>query len=454
MDKKIQEIYNYIILNKLIKSDDLVIVGFSGGADSTALLYILDRLKDMLGISIYACHIHHGIRGFEADEDLNFVESFCKKRNIEYKIYMENIPKFAKEKSLSLEEAGRIKRYADFFDLATTLEKKRNKNIKIAIAHNKNDNVETIILNLLRGSGLKGLAGISLKRKNIIRPLLDTKRSDIEILLKDKNINYRTDSTNLSDDYTRNIIRHKIINIFTEQINAASIDHIIRGAKFIGEADEFIVAEAKKLEEDLFIYEDNKLVGFKFEKLKNEAKILRTYFIRSFLAQILKKLKDIEFVHIEKIDELIFMDTGKSLNLPYNLKLYKNYNSIIQVNERKVFVDKNLNLSGLFSLRVFESEDFEIPDLKYTKYIDYDRIIEPLSFRVRQSGDYIYIKNGKKSVKAFMIDEKIEKNSRDEIPLVCIKNDIIWIVGKRLSEAYKVNKNTKKILEITYKKGN
>ena len=217
-------------------------------------------------------------------------------------------------------------------------------------------------------------------------------------------------------------------------------------------ADEFIDEKAREISKEIFIYRNTGLVGFKFEKLKKEKKILRTYFIRIFIKEILNKLKDIEAVHIDMLDNLIFMETGKSINFPYKLRFYKNYDSIL-LDRGDADNKKEKDLKEDFELRVFENKNFKIDDLIYTKYVDYPKIEKVLSFRTRETGDYIYIKAGKKSIKSFMIDEKIEAKDRNKIPLVAMGKDIIWIVGKRLSEAYKVDDSTKRILEIKYKRG-
>lgn len=452
MKKELEGIYRYIKDNKLIEKEDVVLVAVSGGADSMALLYILQIFKADLDIELCVCHVHHGIRGEEADGDANYVKEYCIKNNLEYRGYKEDIINLAKEKSLSLEEAGRFRRYEIFDSLSEELEKEKGRKVKIAVAHNKNDNAETIIMNLCRGTGLKGLSGIKLNRKNIIRPLLYTDRSKIEEILKDAKISYRVDSTNLGDDYTRNIIRHKILPVLQEDINNASVENIVKSSKFINMADEFIDEKAREISKEIFIYRDTGLVGFKFEKLKKEKKILRTYFIRIFIKEILNKLKDIEAVHIDMLDNLIFMETGKSINFPYKLRFYKTYDSIL-LDKGDADNKKEKDLEEDFELRVFENKNFKIDDLIYTKYVDYAKIGEVLSFRTRETGDYIYIKAGKKSIKSFMIDEKIEAKDRNKIPLVAMGKDIIWIVGKRLSEAYKVDDSTKRILEIKYKRG-
>ena len=452
MKKELEGIYRYIKDNKLIEKEDVVLVAVSGGADSMALLYILQIFKADLDIELCVCHVHHGIRGEEADGDANYVKEYCTKNNLEYREYKEDIINLAKEKSLSLEEAGRLRRYEIFDSLSGELEKEKGRKVKIAVAHNKNDNAETIIMNLCRGTGLKGLSGIKLNRKNIIRPLLYTDRSKIEEILKDAKISYRVDSTNLGDDYKRNIIRHKILPVLQEDINNASVENIVKSSKFINMADEFIDEKAREISKEIFIYRNTGLVGFKFEKLKKEKKILRTYFIRIFIKEILNKLKDIEAVHIDMLDNLIFMETGKSINFPYKLRFYKTYDSIL-LDRGDADNKKEKDLKEDFELRVFENKNFKIDDLIYTKYVDYAKIEKVLSFRTRETGDYIYIKAGKKSIKSFMIDEKIEAKDRNKIPLVAMGKDIIWIVGKRLSEAYKVDDSTKRILEIKYKRG-
>ncbi len=202
MDEFTGKILNFIRKNKMLTGPETVVVGFSGGADSTALLNVLWELKDILGIKLYALHLNHGIRS-EASEDAEFCCKFCKEREIECRIVSANVPEMAKELKLTEEEAGRKARYEAFNQYAKELGAGY-----IAVAHHENDVAETLLMNLLRGTGLHGGSSIRPVRDNIIRPLLCVSRSDIEEYLGKRDISFCTDKTNLENTHTRNILRN------------------------------------------------------------------------------------------------------------------------------------------------------------------------------------------------------------------------------------------------------
>ena len=204
---------HFIEENQLIKKGDRIVLGVSGGADSICLLHILSCIQKALEIRLFVVHINHGIRGEEAKRDEDFVRDFCKRLNVEFFAFHYDIKKMAREQKISEEEAGRKARYSTFDTVAKKIIQKEGvdaQNVKIAIAHNKDDNAETILHNLSRGSGISGLKGILAQNGNIIRPLLCFSRQEIEEYLSKNNIEYMTDSTNLENEYTRNILRNEV----------------------------------------------------------------------------------------------------------------------------------------------------------------------------------------------------------------------------------------------------
>ena len=206
----IDTLSHFIKDNNLIEKGDRIVLGVSGGADSICLLHILNELKKALEIRLFVVHINHGIRGEEASRDENYVREFCKKLNVEFFSFHYNIPKVADMLKISEEEAGRKARYESFENVSkdiSKIEKIDISKIKIAVAHNKNDTAETMLHNLTRGSGISGLKGILAKNGRIIRPLLSFTRDEIEEYLDKNKIKYMTDSTNLENEYTRNILR-------------------------------------------------------------------------------------------------------------------------------------------------------------------------------------------------------------------------------------------------------
>jgi len=207
----IEKVYSTIVKYNMINEGDRILVGFSGGADSLFLIHSLIELKKRINIEIYASHVNHGIRGDEAKKDENFVREYCLKHNI--LLYNKNvdIPEISEKNKISEETAGRNERYKFFKEVC----QKNNIN-KIAVAHNMNDSVETVIHNMIRGASLNGLCGIKPVYKNIIRPIIEVTRQEIELYLKENDLTYCTDSTNACDIYTRNKIRNNILKCMSE----------------------------------------------------------------------------------------------------------------------------------------------------------------------------------------------------------------------------------------------
>ena len=219
--------YTLALKNKVMKAIDdysmlrgasKVVVGFSGGADSVCLLHILSKLRNEIGFEIIGAHVNHGIRGDEALRDADFAQDFCKQLGVAFKLLNVDCVSKAREMGVSVEECGRLLRYDFFYSLADC-------NTRIATAHNSNDNTETVLFNLARGSSVKGVGGIPPVRGNIIRPLIYCARKEIEGYSRENNLQFVTDSTNLCDDYTRNKIRHKILPVL-EEINPEAVSNV------------------------------------------------------------------------------------------------------------------------------------------------------------------------------------------------------------------------------------
>lgn len=457
-DKMFDRVNKSLLAENILTYDMGIVAGVSGGADSIAMLDILYKLSEIYNIYIKVVHVNHGIRGKEAKRDADFVESICQKYSLDYKLINVDASAYSRDNKMSIEEAGRNLRYKYFYEEVKFIKSiKKISNIRIAIAHNKDDNAETILMNLVRGSGLKGLAGIKLKRDIIIRPLLSISRKEIEEYIRENGLSYITDSSNLGNDYTRNRIRHNIVPELVNNINKKSVDNIVRAGKFIEMADEYISLEAKVFCEKYLLKKDDSIY-IKDEDIYSKSKILRAYIFKNILEGLSKSAKDIAAAHIEDIDKLRHLKTGKKLSLPYNIEARKDYSGIFLYKKEdikgEVIFDIKKEKNKIQTKILDYKPDIDIPKSKYHKYFDYNLSGENYEIRFRKTGDYIYINGlGKKTVKAYMIDEKIPSAIRDRIPLIANGSHILWIIGYRISDYYKINKNTEKILEIRYRKG-
>ncbi len=475
----------FIRKENMIQKGDHILAGVSGGADSVCLLVLLHSLMDELSFKLSVLHVNHGIRQ-EASEDADYVKTLCDNYKVPFYLEEIDVPGMTRELSIGEEEAGRLARYDLFY-------KKMDKigAGKLAVAHNMNDQAETFIMNLARGSGLRGLSGIRAVRDKIIRPLLMTSREDIEAYLQDQNILFKTDATNLEDDHTRNRIRHHILPYMTRDINSETLSHISRAAAELSYAQEYIESQAAKwlddngfgMDKDL---EFNKNAGYdegmhssyrlSLQGYRSQPYIIRKYIIMKLLDLVTMHRKDITQAHIEAADRLCMDKAGsKKLNLPYGIRLIRSYDELEIALGRDAVIDDDelvVDLEAInkadngyifsfnntdFRARIIEiqeddTEDFisKVPRLPYTKWFDYDKILSCPTFRFRRVGDYIVIdKEGhKKSLKKFMTDAKIPENKRNSVILMADGDSIMWVLGYRTSCAYEISASTKHILEI------
>ena len=385
MDRFENRILTYIRENELIREGDSVTLGFSGGADSVCLLTVLHNLKRLLKISIQAVHVNHNLRGAEALRDENYCLSYAGELGVPCEAVSIDVTGYAGEHGLTEEEAGRILRYevlqekaaafaAETATLARDASSKtptkretqyrygeikanaetatvhnqhgrdhcseskageavaaavQRRRALIAVAHHADDQAETVLLNLMRGSGLKGLAGMRPKRDNIIRPLLGVSRADILNYLGSHGISYVDDSTNFENDHTRNRLRNIIIPELKASVNSAASEHITLSAAIIRDADEYIQAEAGRFVDALPQPETGEsviILKINQRELKEKARILRRYVIIEALGRLNVPLKDWGEKHFSEIDEALFKNKGYHVDLPgqvYAENVYK-----------------------------------------------------------------------------------------------------------------------------------
>lgn len=321
-EKVLQTIKKY----NLIQNGDKIVLGVSGGPDSISMLDILNEIKNDkkidLDFDIIVAHINHMIRE-EAIEDQKFVEEFCKKINVQFYSKSIDVQKIANTNKIGTEEAGRNARY-DFFD---EILNKTNSN-KIAIAHNKNDKVETIIMNVLRGSGITGLKGIQAINNKYIRPLIECERYEIEEYCKEKNIQARIDKTNFENVYSRNKTRNIIIPYIKEEFNPNIVKTIDRLSELVKEEDEYLESLVKQKYNKLIIEENQKQFIMDLKMFNKEEKVIKSRILLYTISRLLGSVKGIEKIHIEDIIKMCSNNIGNKYLTPNkNIKiLLKNHN--------------------------------------------------------------------------------------------------------------------------------
>ena len=289
---------NNIVENNLIKANDKVVVAVSGGPDSMCLLDSLYRLKNELNFNIIVAHVNHGIRK-ESEEEKEYVNKYCTKRNIPFSYLKVDVPKLSKEKKISEETCGRIVRY-DFFEKV----RQENNADVIAVAHNLNDNIETILLNQIRGCGLKGLIGMDFKFNKIIRPLLTIEKKDILLYNNELELHPCFDKTNEEDIYLRNKIRLNLIP-YLEELNPNLVTNISRMRNILKEDNEFIEDFTNKIFEKVIIKEDNSKIVFNFSNFMNEHKSIQKRIVRKLIEKKISNLDGIENIHVLDIIKLL-----------------------------------------------------------------------------------------------------------------------------------------------------
>lgn len=439
----LNKVYNFINKYNMLSCGDTVICGLSGGADSVALLLILNELSDSLGIKLEAVHVNHCLRGDESDRDELFCKKLCADNNIPFTAVSCDVKSFSQEKGLSTEEAARELRYSIF--------REKSSGKKMATAHNANDALETAILNLARGTGLKGLAGIPPVRGNIIRPLLPVTRAEIENYLKIKGQTYVTDSTNLSDDYTRNRIRHRIIPLLQE-INASVIESSVSSLDVVRDENmliEKMVDEAVK----------NCLDGKRLSGLEKYDHVVRKRAISRLLSE-----NKLPYSH-KRLDEAdnILINGGK-INISdqyYLIGSEKNIElkKITPVSTEVVSAPLKMGINRIFAESSLFCELIECDNLKKNETVnkistffllDYDKIRGRAIVRSRVYGDKIKLRGRSftSSVKK-LINEMIAVENRSTLHFIEDEEGTIFAEGIGIADRVAPDKDTARFLKIS-----
>jgi len=462
------KIKQYIKEWKMIKQGDKVIIGVSGGADSVCLLALLNLWKQELHFDIIAVHVHHGLREGAADKDEQYVRMLCERFAVPLFVYHKNIKEESKKRNCSIEEAGREVRHALFKEI-----KQKQQGTKIALAHHKNDNAETLLMNLARGTGIRGLKGILPVNGDIVRPLLCVERLEIEQYLEEQNIPYQTDETNNSNVYMRNRIRNELIPCMQQNINAKVVEHMYTASTQLQQIEEYLQQEVQ-IYFDKSIHHEASALILKIADFYEIPKVLRSFVIQKALEQIAGKRKDIFQIHIRDVERLFTNQVSRRIDLPYDLQAVRCYEGVRLEQKGKV-VHASLPQYNLFDAtkicigdtlvchRIFQKQmrmqntadvlqnvQADIAGKRYTKQFDYDIINASVVVRTRKSGDYIIMneQGDRQKIKDYFINQKIPREKRDTILLIAEGNHILWIVGYRSSLAYKVSEHTSEILEI------
>lgn len=456
-DKVLSVIKEY----NLIMENDNIVVGVSGGPDSMALLYVLLEIRYLIPFNIYIAHVNHGVRGEEAKGDQLFVEEIASKLMLPYYTKDVNMIQYGKEKGISSEEAGRELRYGFFREILGF-----HGGGKIAVAHNMNDQAETLLMRFMRGTGIDGLKGMEFVIGDIIRPILGIDRKEIEAYIEDNKIQTVLDKTNLMPIYSRNKVRLELIPYIEEHFNPNIINTLWRMSKISSLDSKFLEKHSEEKYNLIVKKQDEHSIILDGKKFSHEDRAIQQRIIRISILKINGSLQGISEGQISGVLNLfILSETGKSFDLSNGIEVKTSYGDLIIQKKKEKEENKylyNLSLQELnnfedirysFEIKVLSmNENFIMDKNKNTRYFDLDKVEGDIKVRNRLNGDKFvpFGMSGTKKLKDYFIDEKVEKDLRDNIPLIVDNKNIIWVVGYRTNELYKVTNDTKRILSIRY----
>ena len=501
MDAEYTKVVKYVEKYHMIEAGDVVAAGVSGGADSVCLLHMLHRLSRRIPFRLLAVHVDHGIRP-ESPQDAAFVEELCAAWGIPFRLRSVDLTAYAGERGLSEEEAGRQFRYEAFREALRG--QQGNRSGKIAVAHNAGDRAETMLFHLFRGSGLRGLCAIRPVREDVIRPLLCLERREIEAYLAAEKLTYRTDSTNETDAYTRNRIRHHILPYAEREICAGAVAHMGELADIVEETERYLQKQTDILTERYVRQEEmpsgGTCLAVRWKELSAEDAVMYKRVLLLCLERLTPYRKDISGRHLEELLKLLRTQGSGQASLPCGIRAYKEYDRLFlyrmagadndgcragaasfsaseQAAGSSAGAEEATDSSVVYSVeppatidvgggQVFcftleeNSGDFwkngkNIAQNRYTKWFDYDKITGALVLRTRRPGDVLTIDGAlhTKTVQRYMIDEKIPAAWRDRMYLPADGQHILWVPGYRTSRRYCVEESTKRILQIQLRGG-
>ena len=454
MKKAEEKVIRFIQSQSLIDRGDKVLVALSGGPDSVFLLYFLIKFRKKYKLELAAFHLNHKLRGKNSDDDSRFCRHLCKNLNIPLYGTARNVNAISKKLRISLEEAGRITRYRLLDEVC-----RKNNFTKIATAHIQDDNTETVLLNLIKGSGVTGMTGIPEKRGNIIRPLLTISKDEILDYLYFKNIKYRVDESNLSDFYERNFLRLNIIPLLKEKLNP-SLDETIFNSSFV----------FKSLKDFLEKYVD-KFLSEVIVKVRSGLIIdiikLNEYHNTVISESLRKSVFDnwnvnLNFDDIKRIINLISKQPGMMIELSGNLVALKDRSTLILSKKKQnapesknvIQVGQSINLKhGKLFIKPVAGEKINYNADPNIEYVAADNISEELLVRRWKNGDkFIPLgMKGEKKISDFLIDVKMSRLEKQNQYILADGDRIIWLIGKRINNRYRITDKTKKVLELCWK---
>lgn len=490
----VERIADFIGQWNMIGPADRVILGVSGGADSVCLCLVLHELSGRIGFALRVVHVEHGIRGAESERDAAFVERLCEGLGLACTVRRVDVPAYAYAHHMGEEEAARFLRY-QVFDEEAQAERRRQPDgqggrIRIALAHHMEDNAETMLFHLARGTGLDGLCGMQPVRADrdcaCIRPLLAVSRQEIEAFLAQKGQAYCQDSTNRDPAYSRNRIRLEVMPGLAA-VNAKAVAHMNRTAERLGELRSYLEAETDRVYAQTVERRtaDGSCLCLHKDRLDELPKVLGERVIHRAIREAAGTGKDIAAVHIQSVQKLFEMQCGSRIDLPHQVSACRVYEGVGLRRRKTPGTETDGAAEGArnvypvgaklladcackgaaavvpcgeggakMALRVFpyEGNKAEISTKMYTKWFDYDKIKDGFSIRSRENGDYFVMDEAghRKKLERYFIDQKIPLEQRDCTLLLAREKEVLWVIGGRMGRGGMITEGTRTILEVAY----
>lgn len=464
MSNLVFKVKDYLIHQNLVKKGEKIAAAVSAGPDSVAMLCCLNKLKKDVGFGLVILHINHMLRGEESDRDEAFVKDLAGSLDIPFHSARVNVTEYQKKHKCSVQVAAREVRYFHFDQLA-----KSHSISKIATGHTANDQAETVLMRILKGSGLRGISGIPPIRDNkYIRPLLNVTREEVTEYLNQNQIKFLMDSTNLKNKYLRNRVRNKLIPSLKEKFNPAIVETLCRSSQIFRIEDDFISEIAHNEFKKLILKNNRETLILDATGFQTLHTALKRRIILDAIYHFHNPGKQVSRDIIENILRVIASNrSGKSISVFDELVFKYQYNQVIFQTQKESFTEgmiKRIKLIAPGKTKIPEigkevistvinkkeiPKDFRGRDA-FTVFIDYDFSGKELFIRSRQRGDRFYplgIK-GHKKLKDYFIDKKIPREERDFIPLITNKELILWIIGYQISELASIKEHTKNVLML------
>lgn len=450
---------DFIIRQKMLDKGDKVLAACSGGADSLALVHILSRLRSELGFSLAVAHVDHMFRGAESAADAAYVGEFCRRLGLEFYQTAIDVPAFVEAEGASAQDAGRLLRYDYLRRVAA-----ETGGAKIATGHHRDDQAETVLINLLRGAGGTGLGGMKAVSGDVVRPLLAVSRADIEVYCAENNLAARLDSSNLNTDYLRNYIRLELLPLLREKFNPNLTETLCRTARLAVDEQDFLDACVDR-EWPEVVREDAGTLTADCKRLEKLHIALCRGIIRLMILKKKGTLKGISFLHVERVIELVLHGAaGSVIQLPGGLVARKGYGWMALETWRSPEATGieppgiTLTVPGWTAvptlgirLKAVLTDKPPLAAAGQFAVFDWQQLTPPLYVRTRQEGDRFQPAGfqGTKKLKDFFIDAKVPRRRRDGIPIISDEQGIVWVAGFRQAARGKPAGHTSKFLHLT-----